>query len=398
MKFKKSNWESKHVSDLFKIETGSTPSTKCSEYWRGGTINWITPTDLSYNEGKVYVSGSERKVTSKALDENNLTLLPKGSLILSTRAPVGYTAILETAGVFNQGCKGLVPRMGLSSEFYYYCLIAQKKLLENRSSGSTFKELATDMLEKVVLPFPPLSEQKRVVEILSTVDGRIEKTKQKINAAEKIKEGLLRQIFAERYLGKNTGSKENWVESNFGEIGCFQYGYTASSTSENTGIQFLRITDISESGTIDWDRVPFCRISKDSFNDYRLSKGDLLFARLGATAGKTALVESDKNAVFASYLIRFRANNWILPKYVFYFTQSNLYWGQAVRHREGQLKKGLNATMLGQLEITYPKAKHDQVKVVEILSEIDMRIENEKAQKEKLLRVRKSLLNSLLFD
>lgn len=188
-------WDIKKVSDLFNIETGTTPSTRTPAYWDNGTVNWITPTDLSHNEGKIYISTSERKVTKKALDENNLTLLPKKSLVLSTRAPVGYVAILENEAAFNQGCKGLVAKMEISPEFYYYYLISIRRVLENKSSGSTFKELAKDFLEKTEIPMPSLSEQKDIAAILLSIDARAECAKKQLEKIERIKRSFVNEFF-----------------------------------------------------------------------------------------------------------------------------------------------------------------------------------------------------------
>lgn len=396
------NWEQKTLADLFKIETGTTPSTRNAAYWNNGTVNWITPTDLSHNVGGIYITESERKVTQKAVDENNLTLLSKDSLIISTRAPVGYVAVLQGEAVFNQGCKGLVPKVKLSPEFYYYCLISKRTLLNNRSSGSTFKELAKDLLEKVELPAPSLSEQKRIVEIISAVDERIEKSNRKISGIEKIKNGMMGRLFSNG-IGHSEFKKtsfgnipKKWSTCTLGDLGRFQYGYTASSMPKDTGVKFLRITDIDDTGRPDWEQVPFCEIDKRLYEGYKLAKGDILIARLGATAGKTAFIDSEIDAVFASYLIRYRVNENTHPKFAFYFTQSRLYWSQALQQREGQLKKGLNANVLSKLMVLKPESFKEQEDIVEILSEVDARLESEKAIKVKLEKIKKDLMNDLL--
>ena len=103
-------WKVKRIVDLFKIKTGTTPSTKQKEYWNNGHINWITPADMSKLNGKLFIGISERKITEKGLKETNLTLMPNRSIIISTRAPVGYVAIIEGNATFNQGCKGLIPK------------------------------------------------------------------------------------------------------------------------------------------------------------------------------------------------------------------------------------------------------------------------------------------------
>jgi len=186
-------WEVVKINDLFFVVTGTTPSTRKKEYWENGTINWFTPTDLSKLNGKILIKHSERKITEKALKETNLTLMPKKSIIISTRAPVGYLAVLEEPGTINQGCKGLIPKNSneISSEFYCYYLSNKKQILQNLSGGSTFKELSKDRLENLKVPLPKLEEQQKIAEILSTVDKKLELERQRKEKLERIKKGLM---------------------------------------------------------------------------------------------------------------------------------------------------------------------------------------------------------------
>jgi len=178
------------------VKTGTTPSTKKPEYWENGTINWITPTDLSKLNDRLYITYSERKITYKALRDYNLNLLPEGSIILSTRAPVGYVAVLAKEAVFNQGCKGLVPKdkTKVCSEFIAYYFKLRRQSLENLSGGSTFKELSKSMLEDFLVPLPPLEEQRKIAEILSTVDKAIERVDEAIAKTERLKKGLMQEL------------------------------------------------------------------------------------------------------------------------------------------------------------------------------------------------------------
>ena len=191
-------WKVKKVVDLFKVETGTTPSTKQKEYWDGGHITWITPADMSKLNGKIYIKDSERKITEKGIREANLTLMPAGSIIISTRAPVGYVAIIEGNATFNQGCKGLIPKNKneINSEFYTYYLLSKKTTLEHSSGGSTFKELSKNTLEKFKVPFPPLPEQQKIAEILSTVDKRLELLRNKKERLARVKKGLMNDLLS----------------------------------------------------------------------------------------------------------------------------------------------------------------------------------------------------------
>lgn len=187
------NWKVVKLKDLFNVETGTTPSTKKEEYWNNGTIYWITPIDLSKLNGEICISDSGRKITKKALEDCNLTLLPRGSIIISTRAPVGYVAVLDVDATFNQGCKGLIPKSFETTnvKFYCYYLLSVKKRLEQLSGGSTFKELSKNALENLQIPLPPLSEQCKIAEILSKWDKIIELKKAKKDKLEKMKKKVM---------------------------------------------------------------------------------------------------------------------------------------------------------------------------------------------------------------
>jgi len=193
-------WKFVRVADLFTVETGTTPSTKVKEYWENGSINWITPQDLSKLRNRVWIWESERKITELALKKTNLSLLPEGSIILSTRAPVGYVVVLKAPATFNQGCKGLIPKNPSDTvpEFYAYYLLKIKPLLEAKSGGSTFKELSKKTLEGIYVPFPPLEEQIRIADILKSVDDWIELEVKRKEKLRSLKRGLMDELLTGR--------------------------------------------------------------------------------------------------------------------------------------------------------------------------------------------------------
>jgi type I restriction enzyme S subunit len=189
------DWEVKKVIDLFEVKTGTTPSTKQKGYWQEGIISWITPSDLSKLTDTTSIEEGERKITETALKEVNLSLLPKESIIISTRAPVGYVAVIFRESTFNQGCKGLVPKSReILSSFYCYYLQGCKSKLDNLSSGSTFKELSKERLENFKIPELTLKEQHRIANILGSLDKRLESFRNKKEKLKKVKRGLMEDL------------------------------------------------------------------------------------------------------------------------------------------------------------------------------------------------------------
>lgn len=133
-----------------------------------------------------------------------------------------------------------------------------------------------------------------------------------------------------------------------------QYGFTTSASLENIGPKFVRITDLQD-GRINWADVPYCKC--DEPENYLLQENDLLFARTGATTGKTHLVQSPPPAVFASYLIRVRAKKEINPEYLYSFFQSDLYWSQVISEKEGSAQPNVNGQKLMSLRL--PLVSHE---------------------------------------
>ncbi len=180
------------------------------------------------------------------------------------------------------------------------------------------------------------------------------------------------------------------------DTGELRYGYTCSATNKNTGTKFVRITDINEDAKPNWESIPYCEVNKKNYEKYRLNVGDILFARIGATTGKTAFVDREIRGVFASYLIRFKsAREELDTKFLYYFTQSNPYWIQVHKNKEGQLKKGLNAKVLGSIQLPFPPLP-EQKNIAEILSTMDQGIEKVNETIEKTQRLKKGLMQELL--
>jgi type I restriction enzyme S subunit len=202
-------WAVTSLREIFKVITGTTPSTKIEEYWNGGTIEWLTPKDMSYDNSSLILPKSERKITEKALKETTLSQLPENSILISTRAPVGYIGINSSEITFNQGCKGLVPlnREETSPHFYAYYLKFKTRFLNSISGGSTFKELSKEALEHVDLPLPQLTEQQKIAEILTTVDREIELARMEKSKLENIKKWFMQELLSGRIrVGDGVGA------------------------------------------------------------------------------------------------------------------------------------------------------------------------------------------------
>ena len=149
-------WEDGVFEDVANIIGGSTPSKADSANFttEDGTP-WITPKDLSNNKGKKYITRGEYDVTEQGIKKGSLKLMPSGTVLLSSRAPIGYLAIAREAVTTNQGFKSFVPKAYFTSEFLYYQIKNKIPLIEARSGGSTFKEVSASTLKTIKIITPP---------------------------------------------------------------------------------------------------------------------------------------------------------------------------------------------------------------------------------------------------
>lgn len=207
-------WKNYKLSEIGEIVGGATPSTKISEYY-DGDIPWISPKDLSNFEGK-YISCGSKNITELGFNSCSCKILPKGSVLFSSRAPIGYIAIAKNSLCTNQGFKSVIPNSSIiDSEFLYYTLVFNKEYIKNQGSGTTFMEVSGKTMGNIEVSIPVnLSDQRKIVGILSALDSKIENNN-KINAnLEAQAEALFKSWFVDFTPFKD----QPFVDSELGPI------------------------------------------------------------------------------------------------------------------------------------------------------------------------------------
>ena len=186
-------WTSRQFDQLGELCSGSTPSSSRTEFWDGATV-WVTPTDLS-RQNTPYLHDSAKHITERGLRNCSARMLPPGSIVLSSRAPIGYVAIPTVPFCTNQGCKSIALHNSYHSEFVYYAVTAAVPRLKRLGEGTTFAEISKSSLAKaeVVLPIDK-AEQSKIAEVLSTVDRAIEQTEALIAKQQRIKTGVMQDL------------------------------------------------------------------------------------------------------------------------------------------------------------------------------------------------------------
>ena len=167
------SWKEYKIEDIGIVVGGATPSTKDSSNY-DGNIPWITPKDLANHNGR-YISHGERMISLQGFNNCSCQMLPKNSILFSSRAPIGYVAIANNELCTNQGFKSIIPNNNIvDSLFLYYLLVYYKPVIENMGSGTTFKEVSGSVMKNLAINIPEIDEQKKIAAILSSLDDKIE--------------------------------------------------------------------------------------------------------------------------------------------------------------------------------------------------------------------------------
>lgn len=195
------SWRQTTLGEIADIVSGSTPRSGVPHYW-DGAVAWATPTDLSRLDGK-HLDKTDRMITEAGLNECSARLLPPGSVLFSSRAPIGLVAINTAPMATNQGFKSFVPRPEVNADYLYWWLKANRKQLEDLGNGATFKEVSKAVVSRVKFPLPPLTEQRRIAAILDKADAIRRKREQALILAD----DFLRSVFLEMFGDPTTNSK-----------------------------------------------------------------------------------------------------------------------------------------------------------------------------------------------
>ena len=395
-------WEVKKIKDVFKVLTGTTPSTKNPAYWENGNINWFTPEDLSNQ--KIFVETSKRKITKQALKEYKLNLLQRGDILISTRAPVGYVSVVKTEGAFNQGCKGLTPREEVETLFFAYFLRFNKNLLNNLAGGSTFKELPKKILENFKVPYPTkLKEQKNIAKVLKDFDDLLENIEKQIKTLERVKKGLMNIYFTKGVFKHETFKDTEigripaeWEVRRLGEVAkdiysggtpstkikAFWDGHIPWTTSVLLGTMFLTkgLRNITEKGL----RFSSTKLvpAENILIANRVGVGKVSINKVDIAISQdiTALILDKKkiNLEYAYWSIKF-----FIRKLISKITR-------------GTTIKGITKKDIKNFLIPLPPLE-EQKAIAERLKTIDDQIENLKKQKKHLQKVKKKFMDLLLM-
>jgi len=348
------SWSRVRLDECCEIVSGATPSTTVDSFW-GGEVCWATPKDLSELEGS-YISDTPRKLTQAGLENCSAAILPPGSVLFSSRAPIGHVAVNTVPMATNQGFKSFVPKKVVAAKFLYWWLKANRGYLESLGNGATFKEVSKAIVSRIEIPLPPLSEQRRIADVLD----RAEVLRVKRRAALAELDELTQSIFLDMFGDPATNPK-GWPVLAMGNmINDVSNGMTRRRKDTEDGRDIvLRLRDI-RAGWIDFSEVNRITLAPAEIERYRILPGNLLFIRVNGNpdyVGRCALFTGYNEPVFFNdHVMRVDLKEKLVDG-IFVTTILNSHYGkrQIASHRKTSAgQHTINQEGLGAIRLPLP--------------------------------------------
>lgn len=355
----KNNWPTKKLGEICEVIGGGTPSTRIDKYW-GDDYFWITPKDLGQIT-TIEVSESGRKISKAGLKNSSAQLLPIGSVILSSRAPIGYVVINAVEIATNQGCRSFVCSSAIYNRYLYYLLKLNTDYLNSLGSGSTFREISGSRLKEVEIPLPSLEIQKKVVKKIEELFAKIDQAKSVresvIQDTDDLIPATLSKIFEE-------GKLRGWEEKALGEICEIARGGSPRPikdylTQAEDGINWIKISDATSSTKYIYKTRE--KIKKEGLKKSRLVKpGDFILTN-SMSFGRPYIMKTT-GAIHDGWLL-LRPNISITEEYLYYFLSSDEIYKQFTNLAGGAVVQNLNSELVRGVRILIPSLP-EQKKIV----------------------------------
>ena len=293
------------LGEVCTIVSGSTPKTSVTSYW-DGNIKWITPAEL--NEDTFYIMDSVRHITEEGKEKTGLSYLPTGTVILSSRAPIGKTAIAGCKMCCNQGFKNLICSDAVYNEYLYFFLKSKTDYLNSLGRGATFKEISKSIVENIEIPLPEVNQQKEIAEKFKKLEQLISLRKQQFAKLDELVKARFVEMFGDSVANtKNFPSTTlETVMTVFPQNGL--YKPQTDYVQDDTGIPILRIDAFYNGKVTNWNTLKRLICSETEIDRYLLKENDIVINRVNSIEylGKCAhIVGLKEKTVFESNMMRF---------------------------------------------------------------------------------------------
>lgn len=375
-------WIAGRLKSRSVVVNGSTPRSGEASYWSGDIV-WTTPEDLGKLTGKV-ITASGRTLSREGLASCGASLVPAGSLVVSTRAPIGHIAIAGVVLCTNQGCRSLVLRGDDDSRFYYYLLAACRSVLESRGRGSTFTELSSSDFGDVPVPLPPLTTQKAIADFLdrktAAIDALIEKKQKLLDLLAEKRSALINQAVT-RGLDPNVPMKDSgipwigeipahWETPQLGHcLARITYGFTCPMPTTDAGPYMLTANDIRD-GFVDYENARRTDAGAAAkLTEKCLPKaGDVLLTKDG-TLGRVAVADGS-NACINQSVALLRTNGRLSFSFLSWMLRSSSYQDWMVFDAGGTTIKHIYITRVVKMTALIPPVS-EQSAIVRDVGRLD---------------------------
>ena len=371
------------LKELGEIVSGSTPSTQVQEYW-GGDIPWITPVDLTDHEG-VYFTGKLRTITKAGYDSCSTKMLPSGTILFSSRAPIGHCAVATYPLCTNQGFKSIVPRECLDPVYGFFALKRFTPEIVALGRGATFAEINKELFGDFEIPLPPLPEQQRIAGILSRAD-RLRRLRR---YALEMSESYLQGVFLEMFGGYLQSSQSSTEMGNLVEI-------TGGGTPSREVARFYTgkipwLTSKDMRGDYIWDSQEHITQEAIEQSATKLvpAKSILVVVKSKILMHRLPLAITMRPVCHGQDIKSIQCSDKLEPRFLIYVLKHNE--GRLLTQARGANTEGLNLPMLR--EVPVPDISLSQQK--RFVQVVD-RFERVRAQQREALRQAENLFQTLL--
>lgn len=369
------------LGEVCTIVSGSTPKTSVTSYW-DGNIKWITPAEL--NEDTFYIMDSVRHITEEGKEKTGLSYLPTGTVILSSRAPIGKTAIAGCEMCCNQGFKNLICSDAIYNEYLYFFLKSKTDYLNSLGRGATFKEISKSIVESIEIPLPEVNQQKEIAEKFKKLEQLISLRKQQLAKLDE----LVKARFVEMF-GDISNSRKVLMQD---VCKIITDGTHQPPKFVLSGIPFLFVSNIV-TNEIHYDAEKF--ISEETYNELikrtPIEVGDVLLSTVGSY-GHPAVVKENKPFCFQRHIAYLKPNNSVVnSEYLRCAILSTDLQRQIDESVKGIAQKTLNLSEIRKLRLPLPSLSL-QNQFAAFVERIDQQKQTVQQSLEKLELMKKALM------
>ena len=355
-------WKPTKISNIAEVVGGGTPRTEVEEYW-DGNIKWFTPSEIGKSK---FILDSERHITDEGLKNSSAKLLPKNTILLSSRATVGEISIALTECSTNQGFQSLIPKENYDTDFIYYLISTIKNEFLRRSSGSTFLEISKNEVKRIKINIPSISEQKQIGNFFSAIDNKIELLKKKHQDYQEFKKYLLQNIFLQK-LRFASFEDEEWVTKKLEEVSIIN-----PKTNELPD-EFIYIDLESVNNGILTKRDKIEKNNAPSRAQRCLEINDILFQTVRPYQKNNLFFDFDDDIYVASTgYAQIRSK--IYPKFLYYYLTFQSFVNNVLKRCTGTSYPAINSNDLKTIKIEIPPTKNEQKYIGDLFYNIDKKI------------------------